>query len=132
MPEISYLAVAVAALSSFLLGGLWYSPLMFAKPWQRAAGLSDEELRRGKPAVIFGFSLLLSLLAAWMFAVFLGPRPSIALGAGAGFAAGLFWVTASLGINYLFERRNVKLFLINGGYHTLQFTLIGLLISLLS
>jgi hypothetical protein len=44
---------------------------------------------------------------------------------GAAFSAGLCWVTGSLGINYLFERRSMRLFLINGGYHTLQFTLYG-------
>ena len=49
---------------------------------------------------------------------------------GAGFAAGLFWVTTSFGINYLFERKPLRLFLINGGYHTLQFTLIGAILGL--
>jgi hypothetical protein len=34
-------------------------------------------------------------------------------------------VTTSFGINYLFERRSLRLFLINGSYHTIQFTLIG-------
>ena len=54
---------------------------------------------------IFGLSLVLSLLAAWNFANFLGPRPSIGFGAGVGASAGLLWVASSFGINYLFERR---------------------------
>jgi AraC-like DNA-binding protein len=58
------------------------------------------------------------------------PLPPVSLGLGAGFSAGLCWVTASFGISYLFERRSLKLFLINGGYHTLQFTIIGLLLAL--
>jgi hypothetical protein len=29
------------------------------------------------------------------------------------------------------ERKSLKLFLINGGYHTLQFTIIGLVLALL-
>jgi len=80
---------------------------------------------------IFGLSLVLSLLAAWNFANFLGPRPSIAFGAGVGASAGLLWVASSFGINYLFERRSLKLFLINGGYHTLQFAIIGLVLALM-
>ena len=40
-------------------------------------------------------------------------------------------VAASFGINYLFERKSLKLWMINGGYHTLQFTLFGLILSLL-
>jgi hypothetical protein len=130
MPEFSLWAVLVAALASFLLGGLWYSPLLFAKVWQREAGLSDEQLQNANMGLIFGLAFVLCAIASLVFALFLGPRPPLALGLGAGFAAGLCWVTASFGINYLFERRSLKLFLINGGYHTLQFTLIGLILAL--
>lgn len=82
-------------------------------------------------AQIFGLSFVLALLAAWNFANFLGPRPSLALGIGAGASAGLLWVAGSFGINYLFERKSLKLFLINGGYHTVQFAIIGLVLALL-
>jgi hypothetical protein len=125
-------AVIVAAVSAFALGGLWYSPVLFAKAWQGAAGLSDAELKQGKPAVIFGLAFLLALVAAFVFALFLGPHPAMPLALGAGFSAGLCWVTASFGINYLFERKRMKLFLINGGYHTLQFTLYGLVFGLMN
>ena len=130
MPEINYWAVIAATVACFVLGGLWYSPMLFGKAWQREVGLSDEELARGNMARIFGGSFVLSLLAAWMFAIFLGPRPPMNLGLGAGFSAGLFWVATSFGTNYLFARRSLKLFLIDGGYHTLQFTVIGLILAL--
>jgi hypothetical protein len=130
MPEFNLWAVLVAALASFLLGGLWYSPLLFAKVWQREAGLTDEQLRSANMGMIFGLAFLLCVIASFVFALFLGPRPPLALGLGAGFSAGLCWVSASFGVNYLFERRSFKLFLINGGYHTLQFTLIGLILAL--
>jgi len=132
MPEVNWIAIVVAAVASFLLGGLWYSPVLFARAWQREAGITDEQLKNANMGKIFSLAFILCLLAAWIFATFLGPRPSLALGFGAGFSAGLFWVAASFGINYLFERRSFKLFLINGGYHTLQFTVIGGVISLLS
>jgi hypothetical protein len=131
MPEINWIAVIVAAAASFLLGGLWYSPVMFGKSWQREAGLTDEQLKQGNMARIFGLSFVLALLAAWNFANFLGPRPSLALGLGAGASAGLLWVAGSFGINYLFERRSFKLFAINGGYHTVQFAIFGLVLSLM-
>ena len=63
--------------------------------------------------------------------MFLGPNPGVGLGAGAGFAAGLFWVSFSIATNYLFERSSMRLWLINGGYHTVRFTLIGLAFGLL-
>jgi hypothetical protein len=130
MPEVNYFAIVAAALAAFVLGGLWYSPVLFGKVWQREVGLSDEELKRGNMARIFGASLILSLIASWVFALFLGPRPPMSLGLGAGFAAGLCWVASSFGMNYLFARRSFKLFLIDGGFHTLQFTVIGLILAL--
>jgi hypothetical protein len=39
MPHVNYLAVFVAAIAVFVLGWLWYSPLLFFKPWMRARGL---------------------------------------------------------------------------------------------
>ena len=131
MPEVNLLAVLVCAVSSLVLGGLWYSPPLFAGPWQRAAGLSDEQARSGNMALIFGGAFVLSLLAAFVFAMFLGPDMSLAASTAAGFAAGLCWVAASFGVNYLFERRPPRLWLINGGYHTLQFTLFGLILGLM-
>jgi Protein of unknown function (DUF1761) len=130
MPEVNYLAVIAAAVATFVLGGLWYSPALFGKVWQREAGVTEEKMKSANMALIFGLTFVLALIAAWVFALFLGPRPPMALGLGAGFSAGLCWVAASLGINYLFERKSLKLWLINGGYHTLQFTIIGLILAL--
>ena len=130
MPEVNYLAVIAAAIATFALGGLWYSPALFGKAWQREAGVSEEKMKTANMALIFGLTFVLALIAAWVFALFLGPRPPMALGLGAGFSAGLCWVAASFGISYLFERRSLKLWLINGGYHTLQFTIIGLILAL--
>ena len=44
MPEINWIAVVVAAVACFLLGGLWYSKALFGKAWQRETGLTDEIL----------------------------------------------------------------------------------------
>jgi len=129
MPDVNWLAVLAAALSAFLLGGLWYSPALFGKSWQRAAGLSDEQLKAGNPGKVFGGSFVLALVAAATFAMFLGKLP-VGTATAYGLCAGLTWVAASFGINYLFERRPFGLFLVNGGYHTLQFTLYGLILGL--
>ena len=130
MPEVNWLAVLAAAVSSFVVGGLWYSKAMFLKAWQRGAGLTDEQLQQGHPGKIFGGAFVLSLIASWTFAIFLGPDLPVGASTAYGFTAGLCWVATSFGINYLFERKSLKLFLINGGYHTLQFTIIGLILAL--
>ena len=129
MPDVNWIAVALCAVSSLMLGGIWYSPLLFAKPWQGAAGLSEDQAASGNMAVILGVTFLLSLVAAAVFAIFLGRDMGFGPATAAGFSAGLCWVGAAFGINYLFERRPLKLWLINGGYHTLQFTLFGMILG---
>lgn len=128
--DINWLAVVLAGLSAFVLGGVWYGPL-FGKAWQARVGLSDEQIKAVNPAKVYGGALVLSLVAAFVFAMFLGPEPGVGFATSAGFAAGLAWVAASFGISYLFEQRPFGLWLINGGYHTLQFTLYGLVLGLM-
>ena len=129
MPSVNLIAVLLCAVSSLVLGAIWYSPMLFAKPWQRAAGLSDEQAKSGNMAMIFGGAFVLSLIAAYVFAMFLGRNFGLGPAIGAGASAGLCWVGAAYGISYLFERRPLTLWLINGGYHTLQFTLFGLILG---
>ncbi len=129
MPEVNWLAVLAAALSAFALGGLWYSPALFQKAWQRGAGVTDDQMQKGHPGKIYGGSFVLSLIAAATFAMFLGKLP-VGIATAYGFTAGLCWVAASFGINYLFEQKSFTLFLVNGAYHTVQFTLYGLILGL--
>jgi hypothetical protein len=128
MTGINLWAVVAAAASAFLLGGIWYGPL-FKHVWCREAGV-DPDKPNGHPAMVFGGAFVLSLVAAMVFALFLGPAPTLPFALGAGFAAGLAWVATSFGINYLFAGRSLKLWLIDGGYHTLQFALYGLILGL--
>ena len=125
---VNWLAVVAAALSSFVLGGIWYSAL-FAKPWMKAAGLTEEQARSGNPAVIFGGSFVLALITSATFAMFLGPDVTATTGTLYGLCAGVCWVATSFGSTYLFERKSLSLFLINGGYRAIQFTLIGLILG---
>ena len=124
-------AVLAAGVSSLVLGAVWYSPVLFARVWMRESGTTEERARAANPAKTLGLTLVLALIGAAVFAAFLGPSPAPAFATAAGFAAGLCWVAGSFGINYLFERRPLCLWLINGGYHTLQFTLFGLIIGYL-
>ena len=126
---INVWAVLVAAVSAFVLGGLWYSPLLFLKPWMRGTGITEAEMQAAHPGKVYGTSFILSLISAIVFAIFLGPQPDLGFAVGAGFSAGAFWVAASFGINYLFEQKPLVLFGVNGGYHTVQFTLYGLILG---
>lgn len=125
MIEANLWAVLAAAVSAFVLGGIWYG-VIFAKAWQTQAGITDEQLASQNQAKIFGLAFLLALIAAFIFGEFLGPEPDFSFAVGAGVSAGLAWVAATLGIIYLFEQRPLGHWLINGGYAALQFTFFGL------
>ncbi len=130
MPQINWLAVIAAALSMFVIGGLWYSPMLFAKPWQRAAGLTDDALKGGSRPLIFGLALVLSLLMAANLAFFLAGVTDVGAAVGYAVAAGLGWAAFGLSVVALFERRPLAYHLINGGYLTVAFVVMGLILAL--
>lgn len=119
--------VLLAAVSSFLVGGLWYSPLLFGKVWNRENG---GQAGAGHPAKVFGVSLAFSLVAAACFGILLGASPGLESAVRTGVLVGLGLVAASFGINYQFAQRSFKLWLIDGGYHTAQFLLFGVIFGL--
>ena len=122
----NYLAILVATVSTFLLGGLWYSPVLFGRAWMREIGVNPEALAgKGNFGLIMGVSFVLELIMAFNLAAFIGAKASLTFGLFAGAAAGFGWVALSFGVTYLFERKSLCLFLINAGYHGVAFTLMG-------
>jgi hypothetical protein len=122
-------AVLVAAISAFVLGGLWYAPFLFGGAWKRVNGFgADEPPPTG--AMIFVISFLLSLVMALNLAMFLNdPKTNLAWGATAGFLAGFGWVAMGIGIVSLFERRPWTYVLINGGYLTVALVVMGAIVG---
>lgn len=129
MEQINLIGAFIGGVTAFVLGGLWYSPALFGKIWAESCGLSEEQIKTAKVSDMILKSLPLSIVAALVFAAFLGKEIDTMFGTLAGLAAGLFWVSGSLGINYVFEQKTFRLFLVNAGYHTLQFTLYGAIIG---
>lgn len=130
MDGINWLAVIAAALSTFLIGGLWYSPMLFGKAWMKANGFTEEKLKGGNPAITFGVSGIFALILAANLAAFLNyDGVTLGFAVGAALAAGLGFAAMGLGIVALFERRNIAYILINGGYLGVAFLVMGLIIG---
>ena len=130
MNDVNLWAVLTAAVSSFLLGGLWYSRALFGVMWHREAGGGEKKEGSGHLARVFGVSFLFALIAAFAFAVWLGPKPELRTALIQGLVAGSCIVATSFGINYQFASRSVLMWLIDGGYHTAQFVLFALVLAL--
>lgn len=127
--DVNYLAVVAAALSSFILGGIWYSPLLFLEPWNRAMD-RDDTSPRGHPAKVFGLSFVFALVAALAFAILLGPAPEVRPAIQFGVTIGLCFVAMCFGINYQFANRPLSALLIDSGYHIGQFVLYAIVLGL--
>lgn len=129
MEGLNIWAVFVAALSTFLIGGLWYSPALLGRLWMRENGFTEESLKGSNMTKIFGLAFLMGLIAAVNLALFLGPEDRPEMGALWGFAAGFGWVATFLGTIYLFERKSFTLFLINAGYSVVALTVMGVILA---
>ena len=122
--QINYLAVLVAGLASFALGSVWYTAL-FGKAWQKMLGISEDTLQKGSMALIMLSSLVLMLIMAFGLAILIqghsgsGSEASTLSGLYHGLIVGFVFVGMSIGINYLYQRRSFKLWLIDAGYQIL-------------
>jgi hypothetical protein len=128
--HINHLAVFVCALMSLVIGALWWSPVLFAKSWQQANGLTDEQLARANPLKNFGLAFILAYIISYNLAFFLGaPGTDWKWGIIAGLLAGVGWVVTSFIIIAVFEFRSLKYILINCGYITVYFAVIGFILG---
>jgi hypothetical protein len=129
LADVNWLAVIVATISSFVLGGLWYSKALFGNAWMQEVGLTEEAVKNANMAKTFGGTLILQLVAAIALSAFLGNGGSWTEGLHTGILIGLFWVATSYGVTYLFEQRSLRLWLINAGYYVVLYALIGTIIG---
>jgi hypothetical protein len=124
--NLNWLAVMSAAISTFIIGGLWYS--VFEKPWMESNNFTKEQLLKRNMPVVFGLSLLFALIMSINLALFIG-KEDFAFGMIAGFMTGFGWVSFAIGIIALFENRPLKYVLINGGYMIVSFTVMGAILG---
>jgi len=127
--SINYLAVVAAAASTFVIGGLWYSPLLFQQAWMKANRFTEADVRTGNQAVIFGLAFAFAVIMAFNLAMFLNaPDTTTTWGATAGLLSAV-WVVLGMGTVALFERRPFAYTAINGGYWVVAFVVMGAILG---
>ncbi|AXG73241.1 DUF1761 domain-containing protein [Flavobacterium arcticum] len=152
--EMNFLAVIVAALSTMVVGAIWYNPKVFGTVWMKETGMTEEKAEGANMFKIFGMAILFAIMISFVlqFSVIhqfgslgmIGGNPAVAKpsyeafiadyghafrtfkhGALHGFMTGLFLGLPVIGTNALFERKSAKYILINGGYWIICFTIMG-------
>jgi hypothetical protein len=126
MWDINLIALVLAALAGFMVGGIWYGPL-FLKPWQREAGVTQEMMSKRNPALVFGGAFLLNLFASFILGHVLATygKPDLGLSVMIAGGVALGFIATSFGVNYLFASKSLKLFAIDAGYWIVIYCAMG-------
>ena len=134
LPQVNYLAVLVAGIVIFVLGGLWYSPVLFARRWIALMGKTEAEMKASAGSampLLYLLAFLSGVVIAWALAVVIHHFPPITLGRAAlvglfcwaGFAAPTSFATA------IFSATPKPLWLINSGYNAVSFVVAALILA---
>ena len=121
-----YLTILLAAVSNFILGGLWYSKVLFGNIWMKEEGITPEQMK-GHGARPFVMSFIYAVIAAIGFCYLVQDSLSLMYNLKIGLLIGVVFVGTSFGVNYEFCKRGTKLILIDAGYHIVQFILYALI-----
>jgi hypothetical protein len=131
--DVNWLAVIVATIAYFALGGIWYAPPVFGKAWQRSMGYQMPAGQRPNPAVFlsplitcFVASASLGALAKATGSTTIGDGICLGLFTGVGIAAAVLFVTA------IFEPtkpQRMTWFAITGSYHALGILIASVIVA---
>jgi len=117
---INWIAVLIGTAAYFVLGALWYSKILFASKWiaYLKIDINDPNAKKGM-GVMFGGSFVLMFVQSLAIAI-LANRLGVIGGWMSGVKLGAFtgccFCAATIGVNYLYEKKPLGLFLINAGY----------------
>ena len=133
---IRLVPVFVAALATMVVGFIWYSPMLFAKPWTILMGYDPndkakmDEMRQGAGKT-YGLAFLASLASAFVLAKIIDVTTvnSALYGMKVGFAVWLGFVTTVQLTGALFGRQPSKLYLINTGYQLVCYLVMGAILA---
>lgn len=125
MGDFALWPVLAGTAAFFVVGALWYG-LIFAKPWQRAAGLTNSQLQIGNMRLIFALTFAFEMLIAmvlWHLVARTDPPAFVVMMMAVGFAVGV--MIPAIGINYLYLRKPLALFLIDAGHFLAGMAMMG-------
>ncbi|MBK7212463.1 MAG: DUF1761 domain-containing protein [Bacteroidales bacterium] len=127
---VNWLAVIVSTIAFYVIGGLWYSPVLFGKIWMKEVNMKPEDAKKANMAKIMPLTFLLSIVMVTNLAFFLNdPKIDASSGAIYGFLTGFGWVSMAIILTALYEMKSWRYMLIHAGYMIIGFTLSGLILG---
>ena len=127
--NFNWLAIIVATVAAFALGGAWYAKGLFGGAWMQDVGLTEDDAKNANMPRTFGGAFILQLIAAMTLATILGPESTWLSGVNTGLIVGIGILATAYGVTYLFEQRPLRLFMINAGYNVVLLAIMGAIIG---
>ena len=126
LADLNWLAVVVSAVAFYALGAVWYS-FLFGKAWAAELGIDLENPPKTNMVKTMGGTFVLELIAAIVVGLLMAEMggEGVMIGIHTGLLLGLGIASVMMGVNYLFEQRSLKLWLINAAHITIGFALVG-------
>lgn len=130
--EINFIAVFVSAVIIFLLGGIWYSPVLFAKPWMSLINKSKDELKKDAKTSNYIIAFMQGIITAYILAIFISWAQASTLSSGAwiGFMCWFGFAGTTSLVHNSFAGRHLKLWMIDTGFTLVSFIAAGILLAL--
>ena len=128
--SLNWLSIITATVVYFVLGALWYSPVLFGNIWMKLRNLSKETMDDPNP-IIYLYSFILQFIAVVSLALFITALGVDSAGNGAliGFGAGAGFVFTLAGTTGIFTEVPMKLHFLDNGYHVVGLVLAGLVLG---
>ncbi|WP_221564944.1 DUF1761 domain-containing protein [Alkalihalobacillus sp. TS-13] len=129
--DISILGIALAAVANFMIGALWYSPLLFANIWIETVNKTREDFSSSSANLGHLLTFLGGIISAYVLSLLIQLFDPITLWSGAtlGFLAGIGFSVVREISPTIFEGRNTVLFFISAGYHVVSLTIMGTIVA---
>ena len=126
---MNLLAVLIAGIAYFVLGIIWYSEMLFGKPWMKLTGV--KEMKPTPINMVVG--LVISIIPAYVLAGLIDMMGTVTLMSGllAGLMAWIGFVGTLSLAPALWEKKSLNLYLLNNAYNLISFLLMGAIIALM-
>lgn len=128
---INWLAVLVAAIVKQAIGTAWFSPVLFGPTWMKLVGCDQAEMKARLPKIV-PLDIIGALIMAFVLvhAVHYAGATTLVTGAAVGFFNWLGFIAVTTFGHVLYEKRPVKLFLIDNGYLLIALLLMGAILAI--
>ena len=131
-PKLNYLAILVSAVIWWIIGALWYSPVLFGNAWMQITGMTAEMAAGMSPLLIYAMPLIAYLIACYVLAhaVVYAKATSAGTGALVGFWNWLGFVGAIMFVTVGFQNKPFTLWLIDAGYDLVGLLIAGIILAI--